>query len=401
MCALSNVATPTPMLMINRRIKDVQGSTTLAITARAKELQSKGIDVVNFGAGEPDFDTPDAIKQAAIKAIEAGFTKYTPSTGTIELRRAIAAKFKKDNHLEYSPNQIAVSCGAKHAIFDVVQVLVDDGDEVLIPAPYWVSYPEMVKIAGGVSKIIPTSWETGFKVTASLLRKYITPKTKLIFINSPSNPTGVVYSRKELEEIADLCVKHGIYMISDEIYEKLIYDNSEYVSTAALSKEAFDLTFTVNGVSKAYSMTGWRIGYVAGPQEIMDSVKNFQDHTTSNPASISQAAALAALQLPEDTIVAMRNEFKVRRDLMMSLVAQIPQVRYVRPDGAFYLFCDISQLGDSDDIAKRILDEVNVALIPGSGFGAPQFVRLSFATSQERIKEGIARIGQWVKKAKG
>jgi aspartate aminotransferase len=384
-------------LKINRRIKEVLGSTTLAITARAKELQSKGIDVVNFGAGEPDFDTPASIKIAAIKAIESGFTKYTPSTGTIELRKAIAAKFKKDNNLEYSPNQIAVSCGAKHSIFNLIQVLVDDGDEVLIPTPYWVSYPEMVKIAGGVSRFIHTGWDTNFKLTPALLEKSITPRSKVLFVNSPSNPTGVVYTKAELKAIADICVKHHIYIISDEIYEKLIYDSAEYTSTAALSKEIYDLTFTVNGVSKAYSMTGWRIGYAAGPQAIMDVVKNFQDHSTSNPTSISQAAALAALELPDDTIIAMREVFKKRRELMMSLVAQIPEIRFIRPDGAFYLFCDVSKLGDSDVIAKKILDEVNVALIPGSGFGAPDFVRLSFATSDERIKEGIKRIGQWIK----
>ena len=385
-------------MRINRRIKEVLGSTTLAITARAKELQSKGIDVVNFGAGEPDFDTPDVIKKAAVKAIDGGFTKYTPSTGTVELRKAIAAKFKKDNNLEYSPNQIAVSCGAKHAIYNLIQVLVDDGDEVLIPAPYWVSYPEMVKIAGGVSVFIQTSWNTNFKLTPALLEKSVTSRSKVLFINSPSNPTGVVYTRAELKAIADICVKHRIYMISDEIYEKLIYDSSEYTSTAALSKEICDLTFTVNGVSKAYSMTGWRIGYAAGPQEVMDYVKNFQDHSTSNPASISQAAALAALELPDDTIVAMREVFKKRRELMMSLISEIPEIRFIRPDGAFYLFCDVSKLGDSDMIAKKILDEVNVALIPGSGFGAPDFVRLSFATSDERIREGIKRIGQWIKK---
>ncbi len=394
---VSDLAIEKPMLKINRRVKEVLGSTTLAITARAKELQSKGVDVVNFAAGEPDFDTPELIKKAGIKAIESGFTKYTPSTGTVELRKAIAAKFKKDNNLDYTPNQIAVSCGAKHSIFNIIQVLVDDGDEVIFQSPYWVSYPEMVKIAGGVSRLIETGWDTGFKLTPSLLQKYITPKTKLLILNSPSNPTGVVYTKAELEAIAQICVKHHIYIISDEIYEKLIYDGSSNPSIAALGKEVYDLTITVNGVSKAYSMTGWRIGYAAGPQEIMDVVKNFQDHSTSNPTSISQAASLEALLLPEDTIIAMRNEFKARRDLMMSLVSQIPGIRFVKPDGAFYLFCDISKFGDSDSVGKKILDEVNVALIPGSSFGAPNFVRLSFATSQERIKEGISRIGQWCK----
>lgn len=383
---------------VNRRIKGVLGSTTLAITAKAKELQSKGVDVVNFAAGEPDFDTPELIKKAGIKAIETGFTKYTPSTGTVDLRKAIAVKFKKDNNLDYTLNQIAVSCGAKHSIYNLIQVLVDDGDEVLVPSPYWVSYPEMVKIAGGVNVFVPTSWDTDFKLTPSILKRYITPKTKVLFINSPSNPTGVVYSQDELRAIADLCVKNHIYIISDEIYEKLIYDTSEYTSVAALGKEVYDLTFTVNGVSKAYSMTGWRIGYSAGPQVIMDYVKNFQDHSTSNPTSISQSAALSALEMPDDTIVAMREEFKKRRELMVSLVTQIPHVRFIRPQGAFYLFCDISKFGDSDTVAKKILDDVNVALIPGSGFGAPDFIRLSFATSQERIKEGIKRIREWIQK---
>lgn len=383
---------------LNRRVKDVLGSTTLAITARAKELQGKGIDVVNFAAGEPDFDTPEPVKKAAIKAIESGFTKYTPSTGTVELRKAIAAKFKRDNSLEYTPNQIAVSCGAKHAIYNVVQVLVDDGDEVLIPSPYWVSYPEMVKIAGGKNVFVPTGWDTGFKLTPDILQKYITPRSKLIFVNSPSNPTGVVYSKAELTAIADLCVRHKIFMISDEIYEKLIYDSSEYTSLASLGRDIYDWTVTVNGVSKAYAMTGWRIGYAAGPQPVMDMVRNFQDHSTSNPTSISQAASLAALELPDDNIRAMTAEFKERRELMMNLVLGIPEIRFVRPGGAFYLWCDISKLGDSDSIAKRILDEVNVALIPGSGFGASNFVRLSFATSRERITEGIKRIGQWVSK---
>lgn len=386
-------------IKINRRVKEVLGSTTLAITARAKELQSQGLDVVNFAAGEPDFDTPELIKKAGITAIESGFTKYTPSIGMLELRKAIARKLKKDNNLEYTPNQIAVSCGAKHSIFNLIQVLVDDGDEVLIPSPYWISYSEMVKIAGGVNVFVPTGWASGFKVTPIILQQYLTAKTKVLIINSPSNPTGVVYSKVELRAIADMCVKNRIYMISDEIYEKLIYDVSEYSSVAALSKDIYDWTITVNGVSKAYSMTGWRIGYAAGPQVIMDYVKNFQDHTTSNPSSISQAAALAALALPDDVIEVMRKKFNDRRELMMSLLKEIPEIRFVKPDGAFYIFCDISKLGDSDVIAKRIFDEAHVAVIPGSGFGSSDFMRLSFATSQESIKEGIQRIGKWISKS--
>lgn len=385
-------------LQVNRRIREIVGSSTLAITARAKELKAQGCDVVNFAAGEPDFDTPDPIKASAIAAIESGFTKYTPSIGTIELREVIAQKFKEDNGLEYTPSQIAVSCGAKHSIYNIIQVLVDDGDEVLIPSPYWVSYPEMVKLAGGVSKIIPTTAETNFKVTAQQLSESITSKTKVLILNSPSNPTGMLYAKEDLESIAEACVKNNIFVISDEIYEKIIYDTQKYTSIASLGKDIYDLTITVNGVSKAYSMTGWRIGYSAGLQEIMDYVKKFQDHSTSNPASISQMAALQALKEPAASIIAMREKFQKRRDQMMAALDQVSEVKYIKPDGAFYLFCDFSQLGVSLDIAKQILDDVNVAIIPGEGFGAPGFMRLSFATSTERIEEGTKRISQWIKK---
>ncbi|MCR4337944.1 MAG: pyridoxal phosphate-dependent aminotransferase [Candidatus Omnitrophica bacterium] len=385
-------------LKINSRIKDLVGSSTLAITARAKELKSKGFDVVNFAAGEPDFDTFPEIKRAGIEAIEKGFTKYTPSTGTQELREAIAAKFKKDNQLTYHPNQIAVSCGAKHAIFNIIQVLADEGEEVLIPAPYWVSYPEMVKVAGSVSKFIPTTVQNRFKINADQLRRAITPQSKILILNSPSNPTGMVYTREELEAIAKVCVENHLYVISDEIYEKLIFDSQEYVSIAALGKDIYDLTITVNGVSKAYSMTGWRIGYAAGPLEIMDYVKKFQDHSTSNPTSISQVAALKALEMSSESIDAMCQEFKKRRDLMIAALSRIPEIRCTTPDGAFYVFCDFSKLGDSEKIAKCILDDVNVAVIPGDSFGAPGYIRMSFSTSLERIEEGIKRIAEWIKK---
>ena len=387
------------MLKVNRRIKDIVGSTTLAITARAKELQAQGRDVVSFGAGEPDFDTPDFIKKAANDAIAKGLTKYTPSTGTVELREAIAQKFLKDNSLKYSANQIVVSCGAKHSLYNIIAVLVDDGDEVIFQAPYWVSYPEMVKAAGGRSVIIPTSAQSGFKLTAQDLQKHITPKTKILILNSPSNPTGVMYTKSELQALADVCVKHKIYIVSDEIYEKLVYDNDAFVSVASLGREIFDWTITVNGVSKAYSMTGWRIGYCAGPQEIMDYIKKFQDHSTSNPTSISQAAAVAALKASEESINAMREEFKSRRALMMSLLNEA-QIKYVRPSGAFYMFCEFSGFGPIAGVAKRILDEANVAVIPGDSFGAEGYIRLSFATSKERITEGIKRIKAWMQKNK-
>lgn len=382
---------------INRRVSQLLASSTLAITARAKELKASGKDVVNFAGGEPDFDTPVSIKNAAIAAINNGFTKYTPSIGTVELRKAIANKFKTDNGLDYSPNQIAVSCGAKHSIFNLIQVLIDEQDEVIIPAPFWVSYPEMVGLAGGKSVFVATKAQNGFKMTAAEFSKSITNKTKVLILNSPSNPTGMLYSKEELAPIAEICVKNNIYVISDEIYEKLIYDVEHYVSIASLGKEIFDLTFTVNGVSKAYSMTGWRIGYCAGNTDVMEFLKKYQDHSTSNPCSISQAAALQALNEPESLVTAMRDKFKERRDLITSLFDEIKEVSYIRPQGAFYLFCDFSKLGVSDSIAKKILDEKNVALIPGEGFGAPGYMRLSFATSNERIKEGVRRIAQWVK----
>ena len=384
-------------LCINRRIKDIVGSATLAITAKANELKANGHDVVNFAAGEPDFDTPKSIKAAAIAAIEKGLTKYTPTSGTQELREAIAAKFKKDNRLEYKPSQIVVSCGAKHSIFNIIQVLADEGEEVLIPAPYWVSYPEMVKAAGAISKFIPTTAKAGFKITPEDLRRYAGNKTKILILNSPSNPTGMVYSRKELEPIAEFCVKNNIFVISDEIYEKLIYDTQEYTSIGALGKDIFELTITVNGVSKAYAMTGWRIGYAAGREEVMEYVKKFQDHATSNPTSISQAAAVQALKEPEDGIRAMRDEFRKRRDLMAAELKGVPQISYVLPQGAFYLFCDFSKLGSSEQIARQILDDVKVAAIPGDSFGAPGFIRLSFATSAERIQEGTKRIKEWIR----
>lgn len=386
------------MLIVNRRIKEMLGSTTLAITARAKELAAEGHDVVNFGAGEPDFDTPQAIKEAGIAAINKGLTKYTPSIGTPDLREAIAYKFQHENNLPYKANQIVVSCGAKHSLFNIIQVLVDDGDEVIFQSPFWVSYPEMVKAAGGKSVIIPTDSNTQFKITPQLLTKHITPKTKLLIINSPSNPTGVMYSKDELVKIAEICVKHKIYVISDEIYEKLVYDNIQFCSIASLGKDIFNLTITVNGVSKAYAMTGWRIGYAAGPVEIMEYIKKYQDHSTSNPTSISQAAALAALKADTASIESMVKVFKQRRDLMLGLLDKIPNLSYIRPQGAFYVFCDVGKFGDGAALAKKMLDEVKVAGIPGDGFGAPNFIRFSFATSEERIGEGVKRFASFLAK---
>jgi len=387
-------------MKINHRVTRLVASSTLAITSRAKELKAEGYDVVNFAGGEPDFDTPQDIKDAAIKAIEQGFTKYTPSIGAVDLREAIADKLKKDNDLEYSPAHIAVSCGAKHSLFNTIFVLADEGDEVLIPAPYWVSYPEMVKLAGAEPRFIQTSEASNFKITAKQLEESITSQTKILILNSPSNPTGMVYTRQELEAIAQVVVNNNIFVISDEIYEKLLYETDEYTSIASLGKDIYNQTITINGMSKAYAMTGWRIGYCAGPQEIMGYIKKVQDHSTSNPSSISQKAALQALKSSSESTVSMCAEFKNRRDLLMAGLDPIPEINYIKPLGAFYLFCDISPLGDSLPIAKKILDEKHVAVIPGDGFGAPGFARLSFATSVDRINEGTRRLAQFVKELK-
>ncbi len=388
-------------MTVNKRIQRIVGSTTLAINAKAKELKAQGHDVVNFAGGEPDFDTPGFIKKAAVDAIEQGFTKYTPSTGIPALKEAISEKLRKDNHLVYSSGQIVVSCGAKHSLFNLIQVLVEEGDEVLIPAPYWVSYPEMVKIAGATPKFIPTDERTQFKITPELLSQAHTHRTKLLILNSPSNPTGMLYSREELRDVAEICVEKNIFVISDEIYEKLIYDNGNYVSFASLGDDVYRLTATVNGVSKAFAMTGWRIGYLAASEEIASAVKKYQDHSTSNPNSVAQKAAIAALRDAEQSIPAMRDEFKARRDLIATCLDNIPKISYIRPQGAFYVFCNISQLGmDSTTLAKKILEEVKVATIPGFGFGADAYIRMSFATSRERIEEGTKRIAQWIRNLK-
>ncbi len=385
-------------MKLAQRIQNVSGSLTLEITARAKKLRQEGFDVINFAAGEPDFDTPDFIKDAAIKAIQQGFTKYTPTSGIAELKEAIAKKFLSENKLTYQPSQIVVSCGAKHSIYNLIQVLSEAGDEVIIPKPFWVSYPEMVKLSGATPVILETSPSENFKINISRLKKTITPKTKLLILNSPSNPAGIVYDRENLRQIAEVCVENKILVLSDEIYEHLIYDGNKHESLASLGKEIYDLTLTVNGFSKSFSMTGWRIGYFGAAEEIAKAVTKFQDHSTSNPSSISQKAALAALESKNSWGQKLRQEFAERRDLMLSGLDKIQLLSYIRPEGAFYVFCDISKLGmDSTSFAKRLLDEEHVALIPGGGFGCDDFVRLSFSTNQEKIKEGLERIEKWVK----
>jgi len=384
---------------LSERIKKVKPSSTLAITAKAKKLKSEGRDIVNFAAGEPDFDTPDFVKREAIEAINTGFTKYTSSTGIAELKKAISEKLKNDNGLNYDPDQIVVSCGAKHSIFNALFVLISKGDEVLIPSPYWVSYPEMVHLCEGTPQFIKTSPENGFKVTAKDIEKHKHSKTKLLILNSPVNPTGSVYTPQELKEIACVCVAKKIFVIADEIYEKLVYDNFKQTSIAALNKEIYDLTITVNGLSKSHSMTGWRIGYLGAAPDIVEAISKLQDHSTSNAVSISQKAAVAALSARDDFSKNMCQEFQKRRDYMLDRLAKIKKLKFIRPQGAVYVFCDISKTKlDSLTFAQRLLDEASVALIPGAGFGRDDYVRLSFATGLEQIKKGMDRIEDWVTK---
>ncbi|MBU1087663.1 MAG: pyridoxal phosphate-dependent aminotransferase [Candidatus Omnitrophica bacterium] len=379
------------------RVKSLTSSPTLAVTSKAKQLQKNGVDVISFGAGEPDFDTPSHIKKKAIQAIQDGFTKYTPSAGTAELKQAIVDKFSRDNNLHYEPSQIVVSNGAKHCLYNILQVICDKDDEILIPLPYWVSYPQMVRVAGGKPVFMKTTEKNDFKITPEQFEKAIKKKTKALIINSPSNPTGCVYTREELQNIADIAADYGIYIISDEIYEKLIYDDAEHVSIASLNEKMYSLTFTVNGLSKAYSMTGWRIGYLAGPKEAVAKISNLQDHSTSCPNSIAQAAALEALSGGEGCINMMKKEFVKRRDYIVQRINSIEKLSVNNPKGAFYVFANISKTGlPSLDFAQRLLDEAQVAVIPGIGFGEDKFIRLSFATSMEQIVKGLDRIEKWV-----
>jgi aspartate aminotransferase len=381
------------------RLKKINPSSTLAITSRAKKLKSAGFDIVNFAAGEPDFDTPDFIKEAAVAAIKSGFTKYTPTTGTAELKKLICQKFKKDNSLEYAPDQIIVSNGAKHSIYNALMVLLNRSDEVLIPLPYWVSYPEMVNLCEATPRFIKTTAANNFKITTKDLAKHLTLKTKILILNSPSNPAGSVYNKEELAGIAKICVEKNIFVISDEIYEKIIFDGLKHESIASLNKEIYDLTITVNGLSKSHSMTGWRIGYLGAPSDIAAAISNLQDHSTSNPNSIAQKAAEAALSAPDDFSHKLCQEFSKRRDYLATRVKGIKGLDFCLPQGAFYMFCNISKTGlDAMTFAKRLLDEEYVSLIPGSAFGLNDYVRISFATSINELEKGMDRIEKWIAK---
>ena len=371
-------------------------SLTLAIDSKAKAMRAEGIDVCGFGAGEPDFDTPEHIKEAAIKALQEGFTKYTPSAGLPELRTAISEKFSKDNGIDYKPNQVIVSNGAKQSCFNAVLACCEPGDEVIIPAPYWLSYPDMVKLVGAEPVIVQTKASNAYKMTPEEFENAMTPRTKMVIINSPGNPTGSVYTREELEALVEVALTEDIFILSDEIYEKLIYDDASHVSVASLSKEAYDLTITVNGFSKAYAMTGWRLGYLGAPDHIAKVIDSLQSHSTSGPNSFAQKGAVAALKGSQQCVTDMRDEFNVRREYMYERLAAIPNVSTVKPLGAFYVLADISKFGlSSTNFADRLLSKAEVAVVPGIAFGDDKTVRLSYATDLETIKTGLDRIEQF------
>lgn len=380
------------------RVSQVTPSLTLAIAAKAKALKAEGIDVCSFSAGEPDFDTPAHIKAAAAKALDEGKTKYGPAAGEPKLREAIARKLKTDNGLDYKSENVLVTNGGKHSLYDLIVALIDPGDEVIIPAPYWLSYPEMVTLVGGVSVIVHTDASTGYKITPEQLRKAITPKTKLFVLNSPSNPTGMVYTPDEIKALAEVVVDADIFVVSDEIYEKILYDGAEHVSIGSLGKEIFDRTLISNGFAKAYSMTGWRIGYLAGPLEIIKAASTIQGHSTSNVCTFAQYGAIAALESSQDCVEEMRQAFAKRRQVMLERINAIPGLSCPKPDGAFYLFPDISKTNlKSLEFCDALLEEHQVAVIPGIAFGADHNIRLSYATDLATIEKGMDRLEKFVR----
>jgi aspartate aminotransferase len=399
-----------PSMKISKRAKAVPPSETLAVTAKAKQLKAQGIDVVSFGAGEPDFDTPDFIKEAAIKAMKAGKTKYTAAAGTPEVRAAIAQKLKKENGLDYSPAQVIVNIGGKHSVYEAMQAVLDPGDRVILPVPYWVTYPEAIKLAGAVPKFVAGEKKNSYKITPKQLKKAITKKTVMFVLNSPNNPGGFTYTPDELKALAKVLEGTSVIVLSDEIYEKLIYGDTKFVSFASLSSDAFSRTLTLNGVSKSFSMTGWRLGYTAGPLEIIEAMGRLQSHMTSNPVTFIQDAAIEALTNPvaPQTIEKMRVEFEKRAKFMADRLNSIKGITCQEPTGAFYCFPDVSahfgrningaKITGSNDFANALLEQNHVALVPGLPFGCDNNVRLSFACSLEQIEKGLDRIEQWLKR---
>ncbi len=396
------------MSVLSDRAKSLKPSPTLAINAKAKSMQAQGIQVISFGAGEPDFDTPENIKQAAKKAIDDGFTKYTPVGGIDELKDAIINKFKRDSRITYKRSEILVSCGGKHSFYNLAQAIFDQGDEVIVPAPYWVSYPPMVALAGGTPIIVETSEKNEFKITPDDLKRIVTPRTKALIMCSPSNPTGSAYERKDLERIAEIAISKNLIVISDEIYEKIVYDGFQFVSIASLSEEMKRKTIIVHGVAKTYAMTGWRIGYTAGSEEIISAMNNIQSQSTSNPTSIAQKASVEALAGPQDEVGKMVSAFAQRRNYIVDRLNKMPGVSCYKPAGAFYVFPNFSsyygrshqgkKIENSTHLADFFLDVARVAVVPGVEFGADPFERLSYATSMENIKEGLNRIEESLKK---
>lgn len=393
--------------MFSRKALQITPSPTMSIDARAKQLRSEGKDIIGFGAGETDFDTPLHIKEAAIAALEQGFTRYTPASGIPELKEAICERFLRDHNLHYEPQQIVVSNGAKHSLANVFAALLNEGDEVIIPVPYWVSYPELVKINGGLPVFAETKKEHNYKLRGSTLEKHISPRTKALILNSPSNPSGQVYSKEELAELAAAALKNNFYIISDEVYEKLIYDGRKHFSIASLGEEIKKQTIVVNGVSKTYAMTGWRIGYAASEAKIAAIMSSIQSHTASNPNSIAQKAAVAALAGPQDCVPKMRQSLAERRNYAFERINKMPFLTCAEPQGAFYLFVYVENtfsrkfrgvtIANSDHLAELLLEHYMLALVPGKGFGAPGFVRLSYATSMENIRRGLERLESFLK----
>lgn len=380
------------------RVDRVQPSLTLAISAKAKAMKAEEIDVCSFSAGEPDFDTPAHIKAAAQKALDEGKTKYGPAAGEPKLREAIAHKLKRDLNLDYKSENVIVTNGGKHSLFNLMMALIEPGDEVIIPAPYWVSYPEMVTIAGGTSVIVNTDASTGYKITPEQLRQSITPKTKLFVFNSPSNPTGMVYSPAEIEALAGVIVEADILVVSDEIYEKILYDGAKHISIGSLGTEIFQRTIISNGFAKAYSMTGWRVGYLAAPVDLIKATSLIQGHSTSNVCTFAQYGAIAALESSQDCVEEMRQAFAKRREVMFARINAIPGLSCEKPDGAFYLFPNIGETGlKSLEFCSKLLEEYQVATIPGIAFGADNNIRLSYATDMTTIEKGMDRLEKFVK----
>ena len=387
-------------MLLSKRIQVLSPSLTLAITALARDLKAQGRDVLSFSAGEPDFDTPKVVKDAAIAAINSGFSKYTAVAGTPEVLKAIAGKLKRENNLEYKPSDIVVNVGAKHSLFNIFQAIIDDGDEVIIPSPYWVTYPEIVKYCGGEPVYIDTDETSGFKITAAQLKAAITPKTKVLLINTPSNPTGSIYSKAELEALAEVLKGTNVLVVSDEMYEKIIFDGKKFISVASISEDMYKRTITVNGLSKSVSMTGWRFGYFACPiKEITEAIIDLQGQSTSNINSITQKAALPALDGKADAdIEVMRVAFEKRRNMAYELLSNIEGLSVVKPEGAFYLYVNTKAVEeDSMKFCQKLLEEKGVAVVPGVGFGSEGYFRLSFATDDATIKDGISRIASFIK----